>query len=388
MRVLQLVTRPQRRGAEVFAWELSRELERRGHDVATAYLYAAHEPRLPVGPADVALERNERSRLERAPGFQPGIVAALRRAVASFRPDVVQVNGSRTVKYGSLLRRLDRRAQWALVYRSIGTPSDWLRGPVHRALIRRLVMSAMDGVVAVSRATLADVAATYRLDVPAVAIARGVDPDRFVPGRSRQEVRGELGADGEAPVLLYVGSLTAEKRLDRLVRVADEAARRRVAEGRTAPELWLAGEGPLRGEVETAAARTAPLVRVLGARPDVADLMGAADLLLLTSDTEGMPGVVLEAACVGLPAVATRVGGTGEAIVDGETGVLVDPADEAGAAEAVTALLAAPERRRALGEAARRRVEREFAIGPIAERYLAHYERVRAHRAARLGGDR
>jgi len=388
VRLLQLVTRPQRRGAEVFAWELSRELGRRGHDVATAYLYAAPDPRLPVGPGDVALERDERSGLEKAPGFQPGIVAALRRAAASFRPDVVQVNGSRTVKYGSLLRRLDRRAPWALVYRSIGTPSDWLRGPVHRALVRRLVMSAMDGVVAVSRATLEDLARCYRLEVPAAAIPRGVDPERFAPGRPRREVRRELGADAERPVLLYVGSLTVEKRLDRLLRVASDVARRRAAEGGEAPELWIAGDGPLRGEVEAAAASAVPTVRVLGARADVADLLAAADILLLTSDTEGMPGVVLEAACVGLPSVATRVGGTGEAIVGGETGVLVDPQDETAAAEAVETLLAEPERRRAFGAAARRRVEREFAIGPIAERYLEHYERVRAHRAARLGGGR
>jgi len=388
MRVLQLVTRPQRRGAEVFAWELSRELERRGHPVATAYLYAAPEPRLPLAAADLALEADEGSILEKAPGFQPGIVAGLRRAVASFRPEVVQVNGSRSVKYGSLLRRLDRLAPWALVYRSIGTPSDWLRGPLHRALVRRLVMAAMDGVVAVSRVTLADVERCYRLDVPATAIPRGVDPARFVPAAPREAVRRRLGADGEPVVLLYVGSLTAEKRLDRLVRVASEVARRRAAEGRDAPELWVVGDGPLRGEVEEAA-RAAPLsVRVLGARSDVADLMGAADLLLLTSDTEGMPGVVLEAACVGLPAVATRVGGTGEAIVDGETGLLVEPADEPGLAEAAAALLADPVRRRALGEAARRRVEREFAIGPVAERYLEHYRRVREHRASRLAAGR
>ena len=388
MRLLQIVTRPQRRGAEVFASELSRELERRGHPVATAYLYAAPEPRLPLRPGDLALDGDERSGLERAPGFQPGLVVALRRAVASFGPDVVQVNGSRTVKYGSLLRRLDRRAPWALVYRSIGTPSDWLRGPLHKALVRRVVMSQMDGVVAVSRATLEDLARCYRLEVPAVAIPRGVDPERFAPAAPREAVRRAVGADVGAPVLLYVGSLTAEKRLDRLIRVAAAVADRRVALGGAAPELWIAGDGPLRNEVETAAAGAAPAVRVLGARADVADLMGAADLLLLTSDTEGMPGVVLEAACVGLPAVATRVGGTGEAIVDGETGVLVDPADEAGAAEAVAALLADPERRRALGAAARRRVQREFSIGPIAERYLAHYERVRAHRADRRAGGR
>lgn len=381
MRILQIVNRPQRRGAETFALDLCRQLDSEGHPTRIVHLYAGPPSgaRLMVRPIDLELTGRSDHPAERFPGWHPGLFRRLLAAIDAFDPDVVQVNGSRTVKYGSLARRLRRRKGWGLVYRSIGTPTDWLRGPLHRFLYRRLVISGVDGIVAVSEATRRSLEREYAPDVPLAVIPRGVDLERFVPETRREAVRRGMDTPPERPVMLYVGSLSSEKRPDRLLRVAAEAVRKwRPEAGQPAAELWMAGDGPLRAEVERASleAPAALRVLVLGCRSDIASIMEAADLLLLTSDTEGSPGVVLEAGAAGLPAAALAVGGVAELVVDGETGVLAAAGDEAALAAGIAGLLATPERRRFLGAAARRRVEERYSIDRVAGRMLDYYRHV------------
>lgn len=387
MRVLLLISRPQRRGAEVFAQALAGALVERGHESRLMALYGGDAGAAPLAlrPGDVALDGRADAFAERLPGFQPDLLARLLEEVDSFAPDVVQANGSRTVKYASLLRRRRRRAPWALVYRSIGTPADWLRGPLHRALYRRLVVSQVDGIVAVSRPTLASLRTAYGPGLPAVVIPRGVDLAACAPEESRSAVRRRLGTPAAATVAVFLGSLSPEKRLDRLMRVATSAFQR-LGPGGQPPELWIVGGGPEAASVAAAAAAAGFVVRLLGAVARPASLLAAADLLLLTSDTEGTPGVILEAAAVGVPTVATRVGGVGELIVEGETGLTVPAADEDGLAAAASGLLLDHARRRAMGEAARRHVAAHFALGPIGDRLLDFYAEVLARRAERLRG--
>lgn len=369
MRVAQIVKAPQRRGAETFAFQLSEALERRGHSTTILYLYGHAGPApLPVRAQDAVLGRDIRL-LERGLGGQPFLLGRLVRHLAAFRPDVVQVNGSRSVKYGSLARRLGR-GRWPLIARLIGSPPDWAGPLPKRWLYARLVLSALDGAVAVSRETLDGLHRAYGLELPAVVVPRGVDPRAVQPGRPRAEVRLALGAGPDEPVLLFVGSLTSEKRLDRLLRVFAEVLRRR-------PEsrLWITGGGPLEGELSTSIRANGfqGSAVLLGVVEAPGDLLGAADLLVLTSDTEGTPGAVLEAAFAGLPTVATRVGGVPECVRHGETGLLADPQDEDALASAVLELLADPARRHALGERARRWAEERFSLDLVVEEILAFY---------------
>lgn len=377
MKVLQLVHKPQRRGAEVFAYQLSQALRQQGHTIRTVYLYPwLGDSALPLEREDRTLKGEEQNLLERLPGVHPKLLLRLSHEIAAFQPDVVQVNGASAVKYGAFARRIMRRRPWVLIYRNIGNPQDWVRGWQRRFFYQRLVMPQVDGVVGVSQMTLNGVKSFYQLQVPLRCIPNGVElvePEAETRAKVRQQTRTPLNV----PVLLFVGSLSSEKRVDRLLRVT-AAVRSAVPN----LHLWLIGNGPERKPLETQvhAAGLADAVQFLGIQADVAAYMAAADLFVLTSDTEGIPAVILEAGAQGLPVVATRVGGMAECVLDGETGVLVAPQDEAGLATAVLTLLSDPVRRQMMGERAKSWVRETFAIEKIAQQYLAFYAEVLALR--------
>ena len=159
-------------------------------------------------------------------------------------------------------------------------------------------------------------------------------------------------------VLLFVGRLSAEKRVDVILKLLPRWRRR-------FPDLVLAlaGDGPTGAALRGVAARLEG-VRFLGEiePADLPALYGLADLLLLPSRYEGVPKVLLEAARCGLPAVATAVGAVPEVIDDGRTGRLVPPGDDEAFAAAVEAAVADAAWRRAAGEAARARAAALFDV--------------------------
>lgn len=373
MKILQLVNKPQRRGAEIFASQLGAALCRQGHETRTAYLYPHPEPNaLPLQPDDYMLAGRAGHPLEKA-GLQPRLLQNLRRVIAAFQPDVVQVGGGRTVKYGALASLFYPARRWILICRNIGQAGDWVNGWPHRLVYRRLVMPRVDGVVSVTQANLEDFRALYQLPAPMTCIPTGIEPDSLRPGRSRAAVRRETNTPPEAPVVLFVGSLSPAKRPDRLLRVVRQAVAHR-------PDLhlWLIGDGPLRAELEQQAAALglAGQVRFLGVRSDVGDYMQAAALLLLTSDSEGIPRVILEAGLMGLPVVSSRVGGIAEFVVSGQTGLLAPPEAEDELAQAVVQLLDAPDARREMGQQAQALIEANYTTAHIARQYLAFYRQV------------
>jgi glycosyltransferase involved in cell wall biosynthesis len=376
MRVLQIVQKSQRRGAEVFAYQLGQEQRRQGHQVQTVYLYPfPGVGSLPLHERDCVLDGQEQHPFERLPGIHPGLLRRLGQQIGKFQPDVVQVNGGRAVKYGAFCRLFNAKSSWVLVYRNIGEPGDWVRGRQRRLFYQKLVMPRLDGVVSVSQITLEHVRDFYDLSIPMTCIPNGVDANALVPAVSREAVRQNTQTPSRAPVFLSVGSLTPEKHLDRLLRIVQS-----VRVNIPGIYLWLDGDGPLRANLEQQAKSLgiAETVRFLGIQTDVASYLAAADLFVLTSDTEGVPAAVLEAGLLDLPVVATQVGGLPECVLDGETGLLVEPQDEEGLARALCILLQDPVLRNDMGARAKEWVSDHFTLDKIAQQYLDFYRQVLA----------
>lgn len=365
MKVLQLVARRQLRGAEVFAAQLGERLAAHGLDVVLAGLYPPREPApAPRGVRQADLAPEPTSRLDWRP------VRALAALLDRERFDLVQANGSDTLKYSVLARAWSGRTV-PIVYRNISVMSHWLRGPLHRRF-NRWLLSRIERVVAVSETSRQDV--VERLGYPAACTATvpiGVElPAEIDRTAAWRRLSALVPLEPETPLLVHVGSFTPEKDHATLLEAC-----RRLAASHPQVRTVLVGDGPLKERIaaEAALPPLAGRVHLVGARADASELMAAADLLVLSSRVEGIPGVLLEAAARGVPAVATHVGAVHEAIDDGRTGLLVPPGDPAALGAAVGRLLDDPDERRALGAAARERVRRDFDLERITDRFLDLY---------------
>ena len=199
------------------------------------------------------------------------------------------------------------------------------------------------------------------------AIAPGVEEP---PAIDREIARQLLGLPLEVPVVLFVGRLTAVKRPDRLVEAFGMVLER-------VPEavLAVAGEGELLEEVRRSVERLGDSVRFLGWQSDVGRLYAAADLVVISSDNEGMPVTLIEAAMAGVPGVTTDVGSASEVVVHGSTGLVVAP-DARDLAHAIVALLVDDDRRSAMGRAAAEQAIVRFSADRLVADHVALYQRV------------
>jgi glycosyltransferase involved in cell wall biosynthesis len=372
VRVLQILQQPSRRGAELFARQLCAAFKTRGVATRTVYLYGeGRGAPLDLLPDDRVLAPQPRTHWERV-AIDPWLLGSLRREVHSFEPTIVQLNGGRAVKYGSALRLLEPKASWKVVYRNIGDPCEWIRGARKRALFRRIVFPALDGVICLTDENSTLLRSRYGVKAPMVVVPSGISPDHLAARSSRQDVRARLHTPADVVVLLYVGSLTAEKRVDRLLRALHSLA----DSGRNVA-LWIAGEGPKRHELEFLAdeVKIAHLVKFLGVQSQVGDLYRAADIFALASATEGIPAVVLEAAYSGLPVVATDVGGLRASVIADESAFLVPPNDQAMLVARLAQLCDSPAHRSSFG-AAGMKLAASHLIEHVAEDYLAFFRDV------------
>ncbi len=366
-RILHLIHSPQRRGAEVFAAQLATRLEAEGRfQNGVCSLYPQGDASLPLDGLAVFKLNGGRGMTSRL-GMDPRVVSRLSGVLRRFRPHVVMAHGSDTLKYAAVARLFHHRIP--TIYRNIGLASSWATSPM-KVRLNRLLLSQVNAVVSVSRFTMEDFIRLYRFPTERITfIPNGVDVAPFTaadPAAVRRQVRLELGINPQALVLISVGNLSAEKgHSDILPMLAQTQPNLGGA------QLVLVGDGPLRGPLEQRAGElgVAQRLRLLGRRDDVPRLLAAADLFVLPSRTEGMPAVLIEAGLAGLPAVAFDVGGVGEVVADGVTGLLAPPGDRAGFQQALAALAGDPRRRAAMGQAARKRCGELFDMRKVAEAY-------------------
>jgi glycosyltransferase involved in cell wall biosynthesis len=207
-------------------------------------------------------------------------------------------------------------------------------------------------------------------------IRNGVDLSRF--GLiERSAARRTLGLPLDALVVGTVGRLVPVKAHRTLI---EAAARLRSADGRV--RVVIAGEGPLRGDLERqiVALGLHDRVELLGHRADVEVVLGSCDVFVLPSASEGLCNTILEAMASRLPVVATQVGGADEMVIPGETGWLVPPGSPSALAAAIAAALSDANRARVMGNAGRARAECLFSLDEMIARYDSLYVQAMATR--------
>lgn len=209
-----------------------------------------------------------------------------------------------------------------------------------------------------------------------VQIYNGVDTERFKPSETKPT---GVMPDGFAPpdslLIGTVGRMQQIKDQLTLVRAFIRLARTN-AEWSDSLRLALVGDGPLLSQARQLLEEAGLIERAWlpGARVDVANILRCLDVFVLPSLSEGISNVILEAMASGLPVVATRVGGNPELVQEGNTGCLVPPADPEALAAAIRSYIESPQLLRQHGRAGRMRVEREFGMDRMVERYMAVYD--------------
>lgn len=200
----------------------------------------------------------------------------------------------------------------------------------------------------------------------------GVDTSRFERGPGdRSDVRTALGVN-DVFVFLAVGRLERAKGFDVLLQALSL-----VQTQMSNVIVLIAGDGSERVKLCAQASDLglgAGIVRFLGVRDDIPDLMAAADGFVLPSRWEGLPLVLLEAASAGLPIVASAVGGNAEVVVDKETGFLVAADDEQALGRAMVRMADLPvDERRRMGMLGRQLVRERYALNAVVDTWLELY---------------
>lgn len=249
-----------------------------------------------------------------------------------------------------------------------------------RMIANRLLMSRRDRVVGVGEAVRQAVIANEGIAQDRVeVIYNGIDLDAFGSrGSDRDNARQEIGVGPDNLVVIQVARLDYLKDHLTALRTLE-----RVAALRPEVRLVLVGEGPERVKIEAEIRkrRLGEHVRLLGLRSDVKRLIGAADVFLLTSISEGIPLTVIEAMSAGLPVVSTHVGGVAEIVVDGQTGLLAPAGNDEILAEHLSSLASEPVRRRQMGHLGCERSRTLFYERRMHAEYLRVYEKMIAVRA-------
>lgn len=294
----------------------------------------------------------------------------IRRAIRRFRPDIVHTH---TAKAGVLGRLAAASCQVPVrVHTFHGHTLHGYFGRVVSGLSKLI-----ERVLARGTTVLVAVGEQVRDDLVNARIGR---PDQYIvipPGVETPEcvdqtlARSRLGLPTEVPVALFVGRLTAIKRPDRLIE-----AMRLVLERHPNVVLAVAGEGGLLAETERLAAPLGSSVRFLGWQSDIGDLFAAADFAVLTSDSEGMPVTLIEAAMAGIPSVTTDAGSAREVVLDGVTGI-VTALDSVAVATGLAQLLD-NDLCKQMGASARERAEAKFGTRRLLSDHEDLYGRLMA----------
>jgi len=282
--------------------------------------------------------------------------------------DVVHAHGVRAGALSALA--LTGRRRPALIVTLHNAPVRGGRVGAVYALLARIVAFRADLVCGVSP----DLVEGARRRARAVALASIAAPPLAPSQRDRAAVRGELEAS-ERPLILVVGRLAEQKGFVTLLEASRVWGRRVVP-----PLVVVAGEGPMRPELERRIEAGGLPVRLLGRRDDVSDLLEAADVLVVPSLWEGQSLVLQEAVRSGRPIVATEVGGTPGVV--GDAALLVPAGDAQALARAAAAIIDDAEVADRLARAARKRAETLPTEDEAVESVLRWYHRLIALRAA------
>lgn len=334
-----MVTRRQFRGAEVFAANLSMELLKEKNEIVFVGLYSAPKNPLTVNGA-VNIDLNGK----KSKVVSLRLLWNLKKIIEREKPDIIQVNGSDSLKYAALIKWL--MPSLPITYRNISIISTWVGNNTAKLYIYRKLFSFIDYVTCVGEVARQDFIRTIGFNPEKVTVINRGIPIQFIDKKhARNTLRSKLCLDAADKIVAHVGNFSYEKNHKFLLDVFEYLKKQDQS-----IKLILLGEGQLEYEIRSKVEEKGLSDTVFfgGFTSQVQEIIAGCDLFALCSKVEGVPGVILEAAAQKVPAIAVDVGGVKEVVKHNITGILLPRHDAKQFAKEIIDILKDNNKREAL----------------------------------------
>lgn len=346
MKIIQLVTSRKFRGAEISAKLLSEKLISFGHQVWFVGLYTDENSNIlsVKGGVNIDLVRRKKG------GLDFNLIFQLKKLFINVHPDIIQANGSDTFKYAVF--GLFGNNEPKLVYRNISIMSHWVKERLLIQSFYKLLAKRVDCFVSVGEMAGTDLQGLLGLPFDKLSvIKRGIIAESIDKTEARLVLEEKYSIQPSDFLLIQLGSLSKEKNIDFSLALVQK-----LKDKEKAIKLLIVGDGPEEEKLQKEAKKLKIDQEVIftGNVKNPQNYLAGADLLLMTSHIEGVPGVVIEAAFNKTPAIGVNVGGVKEVIINGETGALIESYSISSFEESLFNLINNKSRLKEFGENAQR----------------------------------
>lgn len=360
MRIIQLITRQQRRGAEIFACQLASALQAKGHEVQVISLFDGNG-NLPFYGEIKNLQADPKKRFYDLKSWKK-----LSELILNFKPDIIQANTSETLKF-AVLSQMIFGWKSRIVYRNANQISGFLNNGLQKKW-NKFMLNRVAGIASVSEASANDLIQTFQL--------KG-KPIRVIPiGIDSGDIDEKLKEDAHIPLpdsfLIQIGGWVPEKDPLGMIGIFENLSV-------ILPDLHLVfmGSGRLEKEMipRIEANDLGTRIHLIPNQQNIFPILAKAEALVMPSKIEGLPAVILEALYSKIPVIAFGVGGIEEVLQTGKTGWLVPAGSSNAFGQAVQECLSLPNQEwlKITGDA-KKLVEEKFQIAEIAEEFEGFYK--------------
>jgi glycosyltransferase involved in cell wall biosynthesis len=315
--ILMLVTKRQYRGAEISAYNLSKTLVEKGHKVIWVGLYSfeGENPLNLEGSINVDLPDSKFWLSYRK-------LKTLAKLYSKYTPDIVQANGSDTLRYLVFLKLLGFR--YKIIYRNISIISKWINTKPKYFLFKYL-FNKTDLVISVGEESKNDLIQLFNYNNGKIKIIRRGVPDIQPMYDNVSLIKKQFNISEDDFVFIHIGHFSTEKNHSFLIDVWEK-----LQSENNNIKLVMLGDGILKdsivSKIETKNLKNSIILP--GLQKNIYDWIAISKVNLLCSTVEGVPGVVIETSLIGIPTIAVDVGGVREVLTDGENGILISTHDE------------------------------------------------------------
>ncbi len=359
MKIIQLIQKPQLRGAEIFACQLSNHLMEQGHEVMVVTIFKG-DSQLPFKGNIIGLDRPISKRFFDFKGWKK-----FNNIINEFKPDIIQANAADTLKFAVSSKML---ASWKppLVYRNANKMGDFITSKLKWSL-NNFYISRLAYVISVSKECEKDFIKTFSYPQENISTVEiGVEEQKL--GGIPKDLKGIFK---RGPVLAHIGGFVPEKNHVGLINIF-----KHVFTEFPDAQLILLGKGKQENQIKNLVIEfnIQKKVHFLGYRTDVLNILHNSEAFVLPSLIEGLPAVILESMYCQTPVVAYNVGGIGEVVISEKTGWLINKGDENKMVRTILEILNKDSIVETNVSTAKKMIEDKFMNNKISKRFSLVYE--------------